>query len=201
MGTISTKTDVIIIGAGPTGLALACQLIRYGIDFVIIDAKETTTPHSKAIGVQARTLEIYEQIGLAGKLVEAGWKAEKARMIVGGAVRGEVDFSDIGKGMSAYPYVLIVEQGEHEKLVYDFIRSNGRDVPWQTELKSFYQDDRCVTTVIKNAAGETETVEVKFLVCCDGSKSPVRHALGLTFEGSTFKRIFYVAYVRIDWQF
>jgi 2-polyprenyl-6-methoxyphenol hydroxylase-like FAD-dependent oxidoreductase len=55
------KTDVLIVGAGPTGLALAVQLIRYGIDFVIIDKKETTTPYSKAIGVQARTLEIYDQ--------------------------------------------------------------------------------------------------------------------------------------------
>lgn len=59
------QTDVLIVGAGPTGLALACQLIRYGVDFVIIDKKETTTPYSKAIGVQARTLEIYEQMGLA----------------------------------------------------------------------------------------------------------------------------------------
>ena len=95
-----TKTDVIIIGAGPTGLALACQLIRYGIDFVIVDKNETTTPHSKAIGVQARTLEIYEQMGLADKLVDLGWKGEKARLIVGGEVRGEVSFADIGKGMS-----------------------------------------------------------------------------------------------------
>ena len=75
------KTDVIIIGAGPTGLALACQFIRQGVSFVIIDKNESTTPHSKAIGVQARTLEIYEQIGLADKLVDLGWKAERARMI------------------------------------------------------------------------------------------------------------------------
>jgi 2-polyprenyl-6-methoxyphenol hydroxylase-like FAD-dependent oxidoreductase len=63
------KTDVIIVGAGPTGLALACQFIRSGVDFIILDRKETTTPHSKAIGVQARTLEIYEQINLANCLV------------------------------------------------------------------------------------------------------------------------------------
>ena len=67
-------TDVLIIGAGPTGLALACQLIRYGIDFRIIDKKEATTPYSKAIGVQARTLEIYEQIGLADDLIALGMK-------------------------------------------------------------------------------------------------------------------------------
>src|SRR6476620_7708165 len=109
----ATKTDVIIIGAGPTGLALACQLIRYGIDFVIIDKNETTTPHSKAIGVQARTLEIYEQIGLADKLVDLGWKGGKVRLIVGGEKRGELDLAEIGAGLSDYPFVLLVEQGLH----------------------------------------------------------------------------------------
>ena len=78
------KTDVLIVGAGPTGLALACQFIRYGVDFVIIDKKETTTPFSKAIGVQARTLEIYEQMGLADKLIGLGAIAEKAKMFAGG---------------------------------------------------------------------------------------------------------------------
>jgi 2-polyprenyl-6-methoxyphenol hydroxylase-like FAD-dependent oxidoreductase len=195
------KTDVIIVGAGPTGLALACQLIRYNIDFVIFDRKETTTPFSKAIGVQARTLEIYEQIGLADKLIDLGWIAKKARMIVGGKVRGEADFTEFGKGMSRYPYVLIVEQGKHEKLLYDFIKSNGKDILWQTELESFSQNETGVTANIKNAKGETEIVEAKFLVGCDGAKSPVRHSLGLKFEGSTFERMFYVADVEIDWQF
>jgi 2-polyprenyl-6-methoxyphenol hydroxylase-like FAD-dependent oxidoreductase len=194
------KTDVIIVGAGPTGLALAGQFIRYGVDFVIFDRKETTTPHSKAIGVQARTLEIYEQIDLAQKLIEQGAIAAKARMIVGGEVRGEVHFSEIGKGMSAYPYVLLVEQGKHEKLLYDFIKSGGKDVLWNTELENFAQDESGVKAKIKTAGGAAETIEAKFLVGCDGAKSPVRHALGLKFEGSTFERMFYVADVQIDWK-
>src|SRR3954469_14981178 len=105
-----SKTDVLIVGAGPSGLALACQLIRYGIDFVIIDEKESTTPYSKAIGVQARTLEIYEQIGIADKLIAAGQIVEKVRMFAGGKVRGEAEFKDLGQGLSPYPYILIVEQ-------------------------------------------------------------------------------------------
>lgn len=195
------KTDVIIVGAGPTGLALAAQFIRYGINFVILDKKETTTPHSKAIGVQARTLEIYEQINLADKLVALGAIAEKARMVVGGEVRGEIIFKEIGAGMSPYPFVLLVEQGKHEKLLHEFIKSNGRDVLWQTELESFTQNESGVTANIKNALGETEIIQAKFLVGCDGAKSPVRHTLGLAFEGSTFERMFYVADVEIDWRF
>lgn len=196
-----TKTDVIIIGAGPTGLSLACQFVRYGVDFVIIDRNETITPHSKAIGVQARTLEIYEQIGLADKLIEEGAIAGKVRMVVGGEVRGEVSFSEIGKGMSPYPFVLIVEQGKHEKILHDFIKASGKDVLWNTELESLTQDESGVTANIKTADDETETIEAKFLVGCDGAKSPVRQALGLTFEGSTFERMYYVADVQIDWKF
>ncbi|MCA1588801.1 MAG: FAD-dependent monooxygenase [Acidobacteria bacterium] len=195
------KTDVIIIGAGPTGLSLACQFIRYGIGFVIVDRKETITPHSKAIGVQARTLEIYDQINLAQDLIAQGAIAAKVRMVVGGEVCGEVNFSELGKGLSPYPFVLIVEQGRHEKLLYDFIKANGKDVLWQTELENLTQDEFGVKANVKNANGENEKIEARFLVGCDGAKSLVRHLLGLTFEGGTFERMYYVADVEIDWKF
>ena len=122
-------------------------------------------------------------------------------MLVGGKVRGEVEFREIGKVMSPYPYVLIVEQGKHETLLYDFIKSNGKDIRWQTGLESFAQDESFVTATIKDADGKTETIQAKYLVGCDGAKSMVRHSLGLVFEGSTFERMFYVADVQIDWQF
>ena len=193
------QTDVLIVGAGPTGLSLACQLIRHGVDFVIIDKKETTTPYSKAIGVQARTLEIYEQIGLADDLIALGAKAEKARMIVGGQVRGEVEFSSFGAGLSPYPFVLVAEQGKHETLLHNYIRANGREVRWQTELEGFTQDDGGVAAAVKTSDGRTETVNAKYLAACDGAKSGIRHALGLEFKGSTFERMFYVADVQIEW--
>jgi 2-polyprenyl-6-methoxyphenol hydroxylase-like FAD-dependent oxidoreductase len=193
------RKEVMIVGAGPTGLALACQLIRFGIDFVIIDKNETTTPHSKAIGVQARTLEIYEQIGLADPLISLGNIADKATMFAGGRVRGYIPFRDLGKGMSPYPFLLIVEQGRHEKLLHDFITSHERKINWQTELKSFTQNDSCVTAVIQTN-GKSETVEAKYLIACDGAKSLIRHSLGLKFEGSTFERMFYVADVNLEWK-
>ena len=194
------RTDVLIVGAGPTGLALACQLIRYRIDFMIVDKKEMTTPHSKAIGVQARTLELYEQIGLAAPLIKLGAPAAKAKLFAGGRMRGEVEFGKLGKGMSPYPYVLFVEQGKHESLLYEFIRSHERDVVWNAEFESFSQDGNSVVGKVKKLSGETETIEAKYLVGCDGAKSLIRHSLGLKFEGSTFERIFYVADVQLDWK-
>jgi 2-polyprenyl-6-methoxyphenol hydroxylase-like FAD-dependent oxidoreductase len=197
----TVQTDVIIIGAGPTGLSLACQLLRYGINFVIIEKNEGVTPYSKAIGVQARTLEIYEQIGLAQKAIEQGTIAGKARMLVGGQVRGEMDLSNIGAGLSSYPFVLMLEQSKNERLLYEYLQSQGKEVLWKTELESFSHHEEGVTVRVKSADGAPQTIEANYLVGCDGAKSRTRHALGLTFEGSTFERMFYVADAQVDWKF
>jgi 2-polyprenyl-6-methoxyphenol hydroxylase-like FAD-dependent oxidoreductase len=199
MNTINT--DIIIIGAGPTGLSLACQLIRHGINFVVIEKNDTVTRFSKAIGVQARTLEIYDQIGLAQPAIERGTIASRVRLIEGGEIRGEMHLQNFGKDLSQYPYMLMLEQSKNEELLYDFVRSHGHDVRWNTELESFSQDATGVTAQIKTPSGESETIRGKFLVGCDGASSPVRHGLGLTFAGSTFERLFYVADARVDWDF
>lgn len=194
------KTDVIIVGAGPTGLSLACQLIRYGIDFVIVEKNESVTPFSKALGVHARTLEIYEQLDVAQTAIARGAIASKVRFLAGGEIRGEVDLSNIGKGLSPYPYMLVLEQSKNEQLLYEYVQSHGKDVRWQTELESFSQTEAGVTAQVRNGAGESQIIEGKYLVGCDGAKSHVRQALGLSFEGSTFERLFYVADVQIDWE-
>src|SRR5215203_4741486 len=197
MNTINT--DVIIIGGGPTGLSLACQLIRHVIDFVLVEKNDTVTRFSKAIGVQARTLEIYDQLGLAQPAIERGTIANRVRLIEGGEVRGEMHLSNFGKDMSEFPYMLMLEQSKNEELLYEFVKSHGRDVLWQTELESFSQNENGVTAQIKSESGESQTINAKYLAGCDGAKSSVRHGLGLTFEGSTFERLFYVADARVDW--
>lgn len=194
------QTDVLIVGAGPTGLALANQLARYGVNFLIVDKREGTTPHSRAIGVQARTLEIYDQMDIANDLISKGWHANKVRLVGGGEIRGELDLQNLGKGMSPFPFLLIVEQGIHEALLYENLKSAGRDVSWLTEMETFSQSIESVSAaIVRN--GETTDVEAKYLIGCDGAHSPVRHALGLKFEGATFERLFYVADVEIDWEF
>jgi 2-polyprenyl-6-methoxyphenol hydroxylase-like FAD-dependent oxidoreductase len=195
----STSTDVVIVGAGPTGLALACQFVRYSIDFVMVDQREGITPYSKALGVHARTLEIYEQLGLAQSAVEQGAIASKARLLNGGEVRAELDLSNLGTGLTAYPYVLFLEQSKNEQLLYDYLKRHGKTVHWQTELVSFSQTEENVTVYVKANDGASQRIEAKYLVGCDGPKSAVRHALELGFAGSTFERVFYVADAQIDW--
>ena len=197
----TTNTDVIIVGAGPTGLSLACQLIRYGIDFVVVEKNEGITPFSKALGVHARTLEIYEQLDLAEKALAQGTIAGKIRLLEDGEIVGEVDLSNVGEGLSAFPFMLVLEQSENERLLYDYVQSHGRDVLWQHELATFSQDESGVTAHVRNKSGESQIIEGQYLVGCDGPRSLVRHGLGLSFEGSTFERLFYVADVHIDWKF
>ncbi len=193
------NTDVIIIGGGPTGLSLACQLVRYGIDFVVVEKNPGVTPFSKAIGVQARTLEIYDQLNLAQPAVERGTIASIVRLLEGGEVRGEMQLGSFGKDLSKFPYVLMLEQSKNEELLYEFVKSHQRDVSWNTELLRFSQNENGVTAEVKTAAGETQTIKGKYLAGCDGASSPIRHGLGLTFQGSTFERLFYVADARVDW--
>jgi 2-polyprenyl-6-methoxyphenol hydroxylase-like FAD-dependent oxidoreductase len=194
------KTDVLIIGAGPTGLSFAGQLLRYGIDFVVVEKNESITPYSKAIGVQARTLEILDQTGLAQEAVLRGTTTHRARLIVDGEIRGELDFSNIGTGLSPFPFVLMLEQSKTEQLLYEHLENHHRSVQWNAELENFSQHADGVLAQVKTADGETRTISGKYIVGCDGPKSPVRHALGLTFEGSTFERIFYVADAQVDWR-
>lgn len=200
-GSVDTtiQTNVMIIGAGPTGLALACQCIRYGIDFAMIEKREGVTAYSKALGVHARTLEIYEQLGLAQQAIEQGAIASKARLLKSGEVRAELNLSNLGTGLTAYPYVLFLEQSKNEQLLDDYLKRNGKIVHWQTELTSFSQTEEKVTAQVKTVDGTTQTIEAQYLVGCDGSRSLVRQKLGLGFEGSTFERVFYVADAQIDW--
>lgn len=200
---MSTKinTDVIIVGAGPTGLSLACQLARYGIDFVIIEKNAGVTTHSKAIGVQARTMEIYEQLGVAQQAIDRGQIAGKIRILTGGKVLGEVDLSEMGQDLSPYPYLFILEQSRNEQLLYEYLQSHQKEVLWRTELEYFTQDERGVIAQVKVADGISESIAAKYLVGCDGARSPVRHVLGLSFEGSTLERLFYVVDAQIDGAF
>jgi len=195
------ETDVLIIGAGPTGLAFSAQLLRFGIPHIIVDKKPGTTPYSKALAVQARTLELYDQFGFADKLIDIGEIASGLKLFSGGRQRAEVKFGEMGKGFSPFPYVLVAEQGRHETLLYEHLTSHGQSVQWSSELVSLQQTDDLVTAQIKNENGNIETVTAKYLIACDGAKSLIRHSLGLEFGGSTFERMFYVADVVIDWKY
>lgn len=192
------ETQVLIIGAGPTGLSLAAQLIRHGVDFIIIDEKEGITNLSKALAVHARTLEIYEQMDLAQPAIERGALIHKMNLLNDGHVQAELNLEGIGANMSQYPFVLILEQSENERLLHEFLQKNGKEVWWQTDLESISQDENGVTATVKSNDGRVQEIQAKYLVGCDGAASRTRHLLGLGFEGTTIPKLFYVADVEMD---
>jgi 2-polyprenyl-6-methoxyphenol hydroxylase-like FAD-dependent oxidoreductase len=193
-----TKTDVIIVGAGPTGLSLAVQLIRYGIDFKIFDTKEGVTELSKALIVHARTLEIYDQVDLAQTAISGGEIAQKVVMTHDGKIGAHIDLSDLGGRLSPFPFLLIFEQSKNEELLDKYLYHHGKDVQWQTQLKSLSQTEDGVTATIETASGETQILAASYLVGCDGASSQTRHLLQLGFEGSTHPRLFYVVDVEME---
>src|SRR5882672_9253600 len=108
-------TDVLVIGAGPTGLVLALWLTRLGVRVRIVDKTAEPGTSSRAIAVQARTLELYSQIGLADKVVERGRKAVAANIWVAGKKVARAFFGDMGAELSPFPYALLFPQDEHER--------------------------------------------------------------------------------------
>lgn len=191
------KTQVIIIGAGPTGLSMAAQLLRYQIDFIILEKNLKITQLSKAIVIQARTLEIFQELGIADKAVSEGQVTTAVNMFYKGKRKANVNLSGLGNGLSQFPFALSLEQSKTEKILVDHLASNQKQILWGSEFIRVEQTDHGVSAYYKDTTGETQKISASHLVGCDGAGSPVRHQLGLTFEGDTIPKLFYVADVKI----
>ncbi len=194
-----SKIPVLIVGAGPTGLMAACQMARYGVPFRIIEKNEGTTPLSKALAVQARTLEIYDQLGIGQKAVARGQQARAVNMLIEGKKIQRVPLGDIGAELSPHPFMLILEQSKNEALLYELLRRLGGEVEWNKEMCEITQDEEQARVRVRHTDGSEETIHAEWVIAADGGKSPIRHALGCQFEGGTYESIFYVADVEVDW--
>lgn len=183
---------VLIAGAGPTGLVLALWLTRAGVPVRIIDKAAEPGTASRALAVHARTLELYQQLGLAGEVVERGLKLVAANLWVAGEKAGRVPFGDLGVGLSPFPFLLIFPQDEHERLLIERLRALGVEVERRTELVDFTQTAGAVRARLARD-GEQQEVEAAYLAGCDGARSRVRELVRGDFPGGTYARMFYVA--------
>src|SRR3984893_16951260 len=135
MNAAATRdTKVLIVGAGPTGLVLALWLTRMGVRVRIVDKTAEPGTTSRAVGAQARTLELYSQVGLADAVIERGWKTIAVNLWVAGKKAAHAVFGNMGAGVSPFPYALIFPQDEHERLLIDRLTAAGVEVARQTEL-------------------------------------------------------------------
>ena len=194
MNSSSTRdTDVLIVGAGPTGLVLALWLTRLGVRVRIVDKTAEPGTTSRAVAVQARTLELYSQIGLADAVVARGRKAVAANLWVGGKKVARIVFVDLGAGLSPFPYALVFPQDEHERLLIDRLAEAGVEVERRTELVDFEDSTRHVLARLKRPDGSWEACEAAYVAGCDGAHSSVRQKLEIGFPGGTYSHLFYVA--------
>jgi len=184
--------DVLIAGAGPTGLVLALWLTRLGARVRIIDKDAEPGKTSRAVAVQARTLEEYRQIGLASHVVEHGHVVLAANFWVGGKRQAHVEFGAMGKGLSPFPYMLIFPQEEHEQLLIDRLAEIGVTVERQTALTGFENGSAGVEARLQTLSG-SGSCHAAYLAGCDGARSTVRETLRLGYPGGTYNRLFYVA--------
>lgn len=193
-----SRTPVLIAGAGPTGLVLALWLTRSGVPVRIIDKVAEPGTTSRALGVQARTLEFYRQLGIAREVVNAGYQAAGLNMWSAGSPRGHVPFGDMGTGLSPYPYLLVYPQDEHERLLTRHLESLGVHVERPTELLGFVETSDGIRATLKGPDGAVSQCEATYIAGCDGAHSNVRETLGIGFPGGTYAALFYVADVEVE---
>ena len=199
MIAIEQKTSVIIVGAGPTGLMMAAQLALQNIPFLIIEKASGSTTQSRALGIQARTLEIFAQMGIINEFLAQGQPAKALNFITHGKVARHVPLKNMGAGLTSFPYLLMLEQSKTERILVNFLKSFKKEIYWNTELVSFTQDSAAVSAIVKDAEGNQQTIHADWIIGADGAHSVVRHVLGIKLAGRTYKQSLFVLDCKIDW--
>ena len=190
---VPEHVDVLVVGAGPTGLMLANELARRGVGALMIDRNQGPSIRTKALGVQARTLEIYSHLGIAERAIELGMRAAAVTLWADGRRAARVPLGDIGRNLSPYPFMLILGQDDNERLLGEALNSRGAAVLWNTELVALAQGSDHVSATLKAADGSTIEVKATWVAGCDGAHSAVRSLTGIGFPGAPYEHVFYVA--------
>jgi len=202
-----SSNDVLIVGAGPTGLALALWLTKQGVKTRIIDKTAEPGTTSRALAVHARTLELYGQLGLSEAVVKCGHKTPAANMWVKGRKAARISFDSIGMGITPFPFLHIFPQDEHERFLISRLQEVGVTVERSTELISFVDEKGegegegegeggLIRALLRKDGDKEETCAPKYIAGCDGARSQVRKTMGLDFTGGTYRHLFYVADVQ-----
>lgn len=186
------RVDVLLVGAGPTGLALAAQLRRYGASFRIVDRALDRVHESRALAVQPRTLEVLAGLGVTEEMVECGNRAVRLQLHAGRKLV-HVQLFDIGADDTAYPYLLFLSQAETERIIGDHLTNHGVEIERGVELRELGQSAGGVSCRLRRRDGREELVHASYVVGCDGAHSTVREQAGIAFEGMAYPQTFVLA--------
>jgi len=187
------RCDVLIVGAGPTGLVLALWLTKLGVGVRIVDKTQGPGTTSRAVAVQARTLELYAQLDLTEAVVAQGHQVPAVNLWVAGERQARIAFEKVAVDLTPYPFMHIFPQDEHERLLVERLRAVGIVVERSTELLGYSETTSAIIARLRGATGQEERCEAAFVAGCDGARSLVRESLGTGFAGGTYRQVFYVA--------
>src|SRR4051794_27073907 len=157
---------------------LANQLARQGVRALIVERNPGPARETRALGVQARTLEIYSHLGVAERAVELGKRAAGANLWSQGRPTARVPLGDIGRSLSPYPFLLILGQDDNERLLGDALATRGHIVQWSTELVGLTQEADRVIARLRQPDGTVREVTTAWVAGCDGARSSVREMSG-----------------------
>jgi 2-polyprenyl-6-methoxyphenol hydroxylase-like FAD-dependent oxidoreductase len=186
------RSEILIAGAGPTGLVLALWLVKSGVKVRIVDKAEGPGTTSRALAFHARNLELYHQMGIDRLVIDGNKEFREVNIWIRGSKVATVNFGDTHEDISPYLYSIIYPQDRHEQMLVDQLAKLGVQVERSTSLVSYQKGaDKISVTTEKN--GQQQTTEVKYLCGCDGARSVVREGMGVDFPGGTYSSLFYVA--------
>jgi 2-polyprenyl-6-methoxyphenol hydroxylase-like FAD-dependent oxidoreductase len=186
-GQPASSIEVLVVGAGPTGLALAAQLAAFGATVRVVDRRTGPGRESRALIVQPRTLEVLRPLGVTQALLDRGDPTARIRLHLNGRDL-TVPLSDPGLGDTSYPFLLVLRQAETETALLGHLGSLGLRVEWGTEFQAYRNDEAGVVSTLRHADGRQERVRARYLVGCDGASSTVRRSAGIGFEGASYRR-------------
>jgi 2-polyprenyl-6-methoxyphenol hydroxylase-like FAD-dependent oxidoreductase len=193
---LPSQTKVLIVGAGPSGLALATCLAGHGVDFVLVDKLAAPLTTSRAAAIHARTLEVLDPLGVTGALVSAGRQLPAAVLQDGDRTLLRIGFEKLA---SRYQYILTLPQNETEAILTERLAGLGGNVEHGQEAVALAQDGEGVTVTLRDTSGGSSTVRAEYVVGADGYHSMVRQAARIGFAPGTYPETFILADVHMDW--
>jgi len=190
------KVDVLVVGAGPTGLLLASELARRGVGVRLIEKRTLPAEHSRALAVLPRTMEMMDQLGLANAFITPSHKANGICFY--GPDRREAFRSSLSDLPSEFPFFLLLPQTGTEMILRDHARKAGVEIERGVSFLRMVQKGQRVLATLERTDGTTEEIDASYVVGCDGSRSAVRQATGLEFQGGGYDQSWLLADVFLD---